>query len=141
MVNLKNLEIYCTDYENIENFQEALNDEEELWIPHHKLEMFFTMHELMKMGRYIDIPARELILIKRSEHNANAFLHKSHRIANEKKKCRKQSASSNEKRRKALAGKKRPKEIGDKISASKKGKSNGLLGKKRGPYKRREVNG
>lgn len=66
--NTKFAECYCQEIEKIENYEEALNDKDNLWIPHHKLEAFFTKDELIEMGRYWNIPARELVFVKRSEH-------------------------------------------------------------------------
>lgn len=68
-------EFCCEEPENIENYELALADKENVWHIHHKLEMFFTSNQLKKMKRYYQVPARELIFLSPSEHCGNPLLH------------------------------------------------------------------
>lgn len=60
--------------QDIEGYQEAISSDE-LYIPHHKMEIFFTHKELEEMGRYDPCPANELIWLPISEHHGNKKLH------------------------------------------------------------------
>ena len=76
-------EIYCKDYENIENYQKALADNFKGWNCHHRLETHnsdgerrlvdISRNELKALDMYYNRPAEELIFMKESEHNS---LHK-----------------------------------------------------------------
>lgn len=71
MVSIKYLKQYCKDYTSIPNYQEALNDTENLWECHHLLEEFYTKSELKELGKYFNVPANELVLCRtRKEHRA-----------------------------------------------------------------------
>ncbi len=72
----KHITRYCKNYTNIENYDLAVADES-VWICHHKLEAFFTMLELKKIGRYYDVPARELVFCK-DEKEHQKWPHKGH---------------------------------------------------------------
>lgn len=61
---------YCDTPELIKNYDEAVNDTENMWVCHHKLEAFFTMEELKGMGRYYHVPPRELIFLKTEKDHA-----------------------------------------------------------------------
>ena len=67
--------IVTRDITKVENYEEALLSKER-YVLHHKLEMFFTQDELITMKRYYHVPARELIFLKKSEHDNNIFWHK-----------------------------------------------------------------
>lgn len=55
---------YCDTPELIKNYEEAIKDDNIVWICHHKLEAFFTVEELKEMDRYYHVPPRELIFLK-----------------------------------------------------------------------------
>lgn len=76
MINIDNAKEYCTDYTKIENYEQALNDDTQTWICHHKNGITLNCgHEkLIELGLYYDRPACELIFLTKSEHNT---LHKS----------------------------------------------------------------
>lgn len=67
----------CEDISLIENYNEAVNSEEE-YDCHHRLEthdengelreIFLTSKELVKMGKYYNVKADELIFMPRHEH-------------------------------------------------------------------------
>lgn len=72
--------LYCNEsVELIENYKEALEDKNEIWDCHHKLEIHEdyrnSIEDLKLMNLYYNRPASELILLKRIEHHT---LHKGH---------------------------------------------------------------
>ena len=75
----KKIELFCKNYQQIENYNEAVNDNSEVWDCHHRLELhddyINTREELKLMGLYYDRPPEELIFLKRSEHSR---LHNTH---------------------------------------------------------------
>ena len=101
---------YCKDYENIENYQEALADNFKGWQCHHRLETHnsdgkrrlvdITVDELKALDVYYNRPASELIFLTIREHTS---LHK--------------------------IGKKLSEETRKKIGAAKKGEKNPNYGK------------
>ena len=70
----KNIEVICEDFKNIENYEIANADTENMWVCHHRLELdedgnvLYTKDELIKLGRYFKVPAEELIFMKESDH-------------------------------------------------------------------------
>lgn len=56
-------------------FEEMLEDEE-MFIPHHLLEIVFSQKDLIKMGRYKNVKPSELIWIRKSTHQSNNTIHK-----------------------------------------------------------------
>lgn len=67
--------------QDIEGYQEAISSDE-LYIPHHKMEIFFTKKELEEMGGYDPCPANELIWLPISEHHGSRKLHVGLRVCN-----------------------------------------------------------
>ena len=66
---------YCSeDISLIENYKEAISDEEKMWDIHHRSEcdsegrMLFTKKQLIEMNLYYKRPASELIFVTRSMH-------------------------------------------------------------------------
>lgn len=61
----------CEDFSLIENYEKAINDNENMWVCHHRNEitMNLTPDELKKLGLYWNRPASELIFLTRSEHS------------------------------------------------------------------------
>ena len=75
---LENAQKYCCeDISNIENYQDAINSPETYDI-HHRLEtedefgnrlsVSKTYKDLIKEGKYYNVPAKELIFLSHSEH-------------------------------------------------------------------------
>lgn len=63
---------YCREpLENIENYEAAINDTENIWHCHHRLETDkgISRDELITLGLYYDRPASELIFLTKSEHH------------------------------------------------------------------------
>lgn len=77
MINIKHVKRYCKDYTHIENYQNAINDIDNTWECHHRLEIGNgyrnTIADLIMMNLYYDRPAGELIFLKRSEHMSLHF--------------------------------------------------------------------
>ena len=62
----------CEDISLIENYNEAINDKEQTWEIHHKLEIELnkTQKALIEQNLYWKRPASELIFLTRKEHKA-----------------------------------------------------------------------
>lgn len=88
---------YCAYPELIENYEEAVNDTENEWICHHKLEQVFTSEELKRAGWYYNRKPEEFVFIKRQYHDGNPDLHigvRRNNLAKFGRKQRKRSAES-----------------------------------------------
>ena len=61
------------DISLIENYQEAVSDDTQIWHCHHRGEILpcgvFSQHDLKKFGLYWHRPASELIFLTPSEHH------------------------------------------------------------------------
>lgn len=75
MINEHNAKRFCSeDIALIENYNEAIADEEKMWDVHHRRECdaegrtLFTSKQLIDMGLYLNRPAAELIFVTRSMH-------------------------------------------------------------------------
>ena len=75
MINAYMAKLYCSeDIALIENYQQAISDEERMWEIHHRRECdsegrtLFTGTQLKEMGLYFNRPAAELIFVTRSMH-------------------------------------------------------------------------
>lgn len=74
----KDLSKICDNISNIENYDKAINDKDNLWVCHHRLETHsidgyirktsLSYKELINLGLYFSRPAEELIFLTRSEH-------------------------------------------------------------------------
>ena len=76
MINECYAKRYCSeDVSLIENYKEAISDEERIWDIHHRRESdsegrtLFTRKQLIEMGIYFNRPASELIFVTRSMHS------------------------------------------------------------------------
>ena len=75
MINEYNAKRFCSeDISLIENYQQAISDEEKMWDTHHRRECdengrtLFTKKQLIEMGLYFKRPASELIFVTKSMH-------------------------------------------------------------------------
>lgn len=75
MINKRNAKRKCKDdISKIENYEQAINDKENIWICHHRLELTLdgefahTGEELDRMGMYYKRPYFELIFIPQKLH-------------------------------------------------------------------------
>lgn len=71
----KDLKRLCKEYWLIENYDEAVNDNDNIWVCHHRREVqdgfrIWKKEELIKIGQYYDREPNELIFMTRSEHTA-----------------------------------------------------------------------
>ena len=76
MINEKYAKSYCPeDISLIENYQDAISDEEKMWEIHHRSECdengrtLFTKKQLIDIGLYYKCPASESVFVTRSMHN------------------------------------------------------------------------
>ena len=69
IANIKILEKYCKDYQNIENYEEALSSPLKYDL-HHRLEISEnkSSKDLIEENIYYDRPAEELIFLEQGEH-------------------------------------------------------------------------
>lgn len=110
---------YCKDsISQIRNYEQAINDKDNMWECHHILELHpdgterFTSQSLISLNLYYNRPAEELIFIKQSEHRS---IHMSNRIVT--KETRNKLSNSRQ-------GMKFSKEHKDNLSKSLKGNTN-----------------
>lgn len=80
MISKHTILLYCKDYEKIENYEQAINDETQTWHCHHRLETHFSdgterpikaqlkATELIALNMYYDRPPEEFIFLTNSEH-------------------------------------------------------------------------
>ena len=78
----KNIKMYCSGFQDIENYEKAISDKD-LWVLHHRLEthnsdgnprkVSLSIKELKALGMYYSRPASELIFLKESEHKSLHF--------------------------------------------------------------------
>lgn len=80
MICIKKVKRYCTNFEDIENYEQAIADTTQTWHCHHRLETHFSdgtprpktallsSSELKALGMYLNRPANELIFLTSSEH-------------------------------------------------------------------------
>ena len=128
---------YCSDIENVENYQKAKKDNFIGWECHHRLETHnsdgirrdvdISHKELKALGMYYSRPASELIFLTESEHHA--LHHKGKQLSEETKnklsktlKGHLVSAETRNKISEAKKGKLFSEEHKNKISEAKKGK-------------------
>ena len=113
---------FCTKPELIENYDEAVNDKNEVWICHHRMEEVFSSKELKRAGWYYNRRPEELIFIKRSEHDGNPRIHIEKRRDLEKPKHTKpHTKETRELISKKCKGLKLSEETKEKMSLSRKG--------------------
>ena len=75
MINVSKVSRFCRDdIKLIENYDEAVNDTENVWVCHHRLELTMdgefanSTKDLIRYGMYYKRPYFELIFLPRSEH-------------------------------------------------------------------------
>ena len=76
MINTYKAKSYCSeDIALIENYHEAIADEEKMWEIHHRRECdengrtLFTKKQLLEMNLYLNRPASELIFVTKAMHS------------------------------------------------------------------------
>lgn len=70
MICNETIKNFCPNPQQIENYQEALNDPDRVWDCHHRRETDegLTKKQLIKMGLYYHRPPEELIFLTRKDH-------------------------------------------------------------------------
>lgn len=70
MICLKTVKRYCKEYWKIENYDQAVADESQVWHCHHRHEIDWALptEELIAIGRYYDVHYSELIFLTPKEH-------------------------------------------------------------------------
>lgn len=76
----------CSDYEHIENYELAKEENFHSWVIHHKLGLNLKRSELIKRNMYYDRPADELIFMRKSDHSRLHILEKIEKNSREVKK-------------------------------------------------------
>lgn len=153
MINLRFIKKCCKDdYTQIENYEQAINDNSQTWVLHHKLEIhedyINSKEQMINMNLYYERPSNELIFLTKAEHNR---IHTKHRKLSEetlkhKSEAMKSFWSSEEgsirkqemkpKLKLINLGRVRSEETKNKISNSKKGSIPWNKGKKKEIYDR-----
>ena len=66
----KNVKYFCRDFTKIENYEEAVKDNTQIWDCHHKreIEENKSMQQLKQEGLYYDRPPEEFIFLTTLEH-------------------------------------------------------------------------
>ena len=124
-------ELYCKNYENIENYEKAKADDFKNWEVHHRLETHnsdgerrlvdITADELQVLGMYYNRPSSELIFLTKSEHSS---LHKPSEET--KKKMSKAKKGKYLGENNSFYGKHHSEESKKKMSEAKKGKHHSI---------------
>ena len=71
MINVQNAKMYCKeDISNIENYEEALNDQTQMWECHHILGEILTKEQLEAHDFYNNVPACMLKFVTKFEHDS-----------------------------------------------------------------------
>ena len=75
MINVRHAKEFCSgDITEIENYEVAVNDKNETWDVHHRLELHpdnstrFTREDLKRLDLYYNVEPEMLIFLKRKEH-------------------------------------------------------------------------
>lgn len=71
MINeIRTIGYCCEAIENIENYEDAVNDSTQVWVCHHRkeIELGLSSDDLIRKHLYYERPAAELIFLTNSEH-------------------------------------------------------------------------
>ena len=69
MINLEKVKEYCReDISKIQNYEQAVNDETQVWHCHHRLGIAISIKKMKELGCYYKRPACELIFLTESQH-------------------------------------------------------------------------
>ena len=72
--NIKSIEKICSDYTEVENYDDAVKSKE-MYVLHHCAEFRYTVKELKALDKYFNRPPEELIFIPDSLHIKCTELH------------------------------------------------------------------
>ena len=118
MISIEKVNKFCKDYTKIENYEEAVNDQSQVWVCHHILGEILTSEQLKDHDFYYDVPPCMLKFVTRAEH---ARLHRS---------GKKFSEETRRKISEANSGKVRSEECRRQMSEDRKGRIPWNKGKK-----------
>lgn len=81
MIHLRNVKRFCKEFENIENYSEAVSSQE-MWDCHHRneIDMNLSRQELIDRDMYYNRPACELIFLTHEAHNSLHHKGKKYRL-------------------------------------------------------------
>ena len=86
MISEVNAKLYCKDdISLIENYEEAVNDQINKWVIHHRRGTIYSKEGLKDIGEYYKRPAIELIFMLEKEHRIFHRTGKSHSENTKKK--------------------------------------------------------
>lgn len=68
MINIITVKQFCKDYTKIENYEEAIKDQSQIWYCHHILGEILTRQQLLDHAFYYDVPPCMLKFVTRAEH-------------------------------------------------------------------------
>ena len=139
MISVENVKKYCKDFTKIENYEVAINDQNEKWACHHRMEQVFSQAELIRAGWYYNRPASELIFIRSSEHSGNPKIHIEVRRRMEAQKGKHLSEETKREISEHNKGKLRSEETKIKISNSQTGKPHPHKGHKVSEETKRKI--
>lgn len=142
MICNRTVKRYCNeDISQIENYEQSINDNTQIWHCHHRGEILpcgnFSLETLKKYGLYYKRPASELIFLTKSEHQRLHHSGKTHHLYGK-------HHSEETKRKMSLAkigkkGKTHSPQTRRKISESQKGDKNHFFGKHHSEETRRKM--
>ena len=142
MISENNARMYCCeDISNIENYELAVSDKENMWDCHHRIETIMNcgVKELKTQGCYYNRPAHDLIFLTHEEHVSL------HSKGNKRNLGKKRSAETRRKKSDSMKGDKNQffgkhhsLESRQKMSVAKKGNKN-HLGKHHSEETRRKL--
>ena len=137
MIDKKRVRRYCYEPERIENYEQAIEDNNETWDCHHRLETIMNcgLKELKAQGCYYHRPAHDLIFLRHEDHirlhktgENNTQFGKHHSEERKKKvsealKGRPKSEETRRKLSEAMKGKRISEETKMKMSEAHKGRT------------------
>ena len=68
MISIEKVSKFCKDYTQIENYEDAVNDQSQVWVCHHILGEILTSEQLKDHDFYYDVPPCMLKFVTRAEH-------------------------------------------------------------------------
>jgi len=137
MICYENVKKFCKDFENIENYNEAVADTTKTWHCHHRLEIsptgkIFSVIRLTELGLYYNRPSNELVFLTPTEHK-KLHMQKYRKVMRNSMEGKHQSEYQKQRTSEVHKGKINSTETRAKISKSRKGKNlnnNGASGYK-----------
>ena len=106
MINERQVKRFCKDYTQIENYEEAVDDQSQVWHCHHILGEILSREQLLDHDFYYDVPPCMLKFVTKAEHRR---LHNKNRTGEKNPNFGKHhSEETRKKMSEALKGEKNP---------------------------------